>query len=53
MPKAKLYGIKVRFANGHWGTYWYGNDKGLRDRKYSEYMRMDNVLAVKRIEAKS
>lgn len=52
MAKEKHYGIKVRFDTGHWGTYWYGANKLLRDLKYKKYKAMPNVLAVNKIQIK-
>ncbi len=52
MASEKHYGINVRFSNGHWGKYWYGSNKFLRDEKYKKYKKMDNVLAVKKVQIK-
>lgn len=48
----KHYGIKVRYSNGTWETYWYGMNRDKRDREHNRYSRKDNVLAVRNVEMK-
>lgn len=48
----RIYGLKVRYSNGNWETYWYGMDRDKRDRKHNEYLRNPKVLAVRNVERK-
>lgn len=45
----RIYGIKVRYTNGNWETYWYGMDRDKRDREHNRYAKKDNVLIVKNV----
>jgi hypothetical protein len=49
----KHYGIKVRYSNGNWETYWYGMDRDKRDRQHVKYSKKGNVLAVLNVEMKN
>jgi hypothetical protein len=45
----KHYGIKVRYSNGNWETYWYGMDRSKRDREHNRYSRMAKVTVVQNL----
>lgn len=49
----KIYGLKVKYTDGRWKEYWYGQDRSLRNRRHNEYVRRHDTLVVMDIDKRS
>jgi len=47
---ATKFGINVKFTDGKWRKFWYGQNRDLRDRRHNQYHSRHDVLVVQDIQ---